>query len=220
MNTFLFYKIAVYFFNGILEDTLFFYAEILVFLLTSTSFILCVKFLKNARKFIITFNIATFLVYFTQALTTRDGNNFLLSYINFLIFILISLINILHSANLTIIMFKTSLVNATEIFMKMKLELIFYLLSIVFLLYFLINNFLHLNLEMISVSYILNALELVVVTTIFIAFVYFVTLKKPEKMKETYSLMEKKERKQIFIAPFVLSLVSLILLLGQEIIYN
>jgi heme O synthase-like polyprenyltransferase len=159
------------------------------------------------------------MIFIQQLLTSQGKVELLWEFIEFLFFLIIILTDMLSAAGITILMLKTQITQTNILYVKTKGELRFYFCSLLYVVFFLVISFFALNFHNMNYLYLINILEIFIFFIICILYMYVNTFKKPTTDKEILAV-NKEEKLQMFIAPIVLMLISIVLFFSKGFIFN
>lgn len=210
INTFLFVKISVFMFSGNYKPLLFFYTGFFAIIPFLISIYPLLSQLKNNRKFVILFGVSSFLAQISQLFFSRDVEDILLFFTNFMVLVVSVLTAALCYASIMFYMLKLSINETSLLYTKNKKELRFFLITIFNIIVVLCVSFFSLNFANFNVLWLINLFQIFILLIIFVVYVFFCIYKKPSKMKE-FSQITSGEKFEMFDSSLILFVITLLL---------
>jgi hypothetical protein len=211
INTFLFMKTMIYVFDENIDKLHFYYIGFFMVFLFLVSLYPLLKQFKNNRKFVIMFNMSTYIVFSSQLLFIIKEKEILQFFVNFIYFIFMITVNILTCCSVVFLMLKTNVANTSSIYKVHKNEIRFHLFTIFAIVMMLPFTFYTTNFHNFNILYLVNLLEMLILLIIFFVYIYFCLYKKPSKEKELLNV-DKDAIVDMFIVPIVSFIVFLMFL--------
>jgi hypothetical protein len=217
VNIFLFTKTVVFILGENLEKIHIIYSGYFLILLFLVTLYFLIKNFKFNRKFILLYNILSFLTFLTQFSLVRNSTEMLHFYTNFVFFVLIFFLNVLASSSMVFFMFILKAQEMSAVYRMYKKEIRFYLFSLLLTVMFLSMSFFDANMYFFNLMYLLNLIQIFIVLIVFLVHLYFCIYKRPIKLMETKS---KAMLPRIFLPTFVYFLILLLLLMFRTMFFS
>jgi hypothetical protein len=156
--------------------------------------------------------MTNFLAFFLQALFARNIKDLYQIFSSFLLLILVMNLSVLSYAVILFTLLKVEVTETKLLYKKFKIELLFYMFNLLYLIIIDFNSFLNLNFHNFGLLHLVNIFEILILVFVLVAHFYYSILKEPLKIKKV-KLLPLNERLNFILPNLIFLFFSLVLFL-------